>query len=250
MKSLKNIFNKPILVEGVGSIYPVKLKDYDDFEETSDLLYISRNHFASNDIPLLALMFGSASQLLKLDKTIEEEFTPEEAINKLLDKFIKLFSIVTNSEVSFISGNNMEGFLIGISGFISTHNYDIVREIIMRQNLMFEQKVFKNKKVQEWANKVLETKSKNQPKIDMEEMLSTVSIFTGKHYWDLENYTIYQIYSDFYRIRKMKSYDVSAMARCQGHDIEIDDFAEDLDIYKNPYDDLFVDSGKLNKYAK
>ena len=113
---------------------------------------------------------------------------------------------------------------------------------------MFEQKIYKNKIVQEWAMQVIESKMKDRAKIGMEEMITTVSIFTGKHYWDLEKYSIYQIYSEFYRIRKSKAYDFSMMAACQGAKVDNIDFAEDLDIYKNPYDDLFVSNDKLNKF--
>jgi hypothetical protein len=240
--SLNYLFAQSDYIDGIDkehpvSICPIKLKDYEDFQNCSKLLYISKNHFGENNAPLLALLFRARESL---------EITYED----LVDTLCKLFSLTTHKEVKFVTGDKVEGFLIDNINLIGIHNYDIVRQIIMKQNLMFEQKVYRNKLVQEWANKVLESKGKNQPKIGMEEIITTVSSFTGKHYWDLENYTIYQIYSDFYRIRKIKSYDTTTMARSHGADIEVSDFAEDLDIYKNPYDSLFVSSDKLNKFNK
>jgi hypothetical protein len=241
LSNLNYLFAQPDYIDGFDKensiyIYPVKLKDYDKFQDLSKILYISKNHFGENEYPLLALLFMARDSL-------------GIGLENLITNLSELFSLITNKKAQFITGK-VEGFLLDDNNFISVHNYEDIRKIIMKQNLMFEQKVYKNPKVQEWANKVLESKSKNQPKIGMEEILTTVSVFTGKHYWDLENYTIYQIYSEFYRIRKLKSYDISAMARSHGADVEIDDFAEDLDIYKNPYDSLFVNSDKLNKFNK
>jgi hypothetical protein len=235
--SLQYYFAQPDYIDNLGEVYPVKLKDYDKFHKYSKILYISKNHFSDTNISLLNLIFSNVESL---------GFTMEELIISLEN----LFSLVLKKTTKLNTLENRCWFQTEDSKVINVLNYDMIRSIIMKQNLMFEQKVFKNKKVQEWANTVLEAKSKNQPKIGMEEIVTTVASFTGKHPWDLENYTIYQIYSEFYRIRKLKSFDVLSMARSHGADIEVDDFAEDLDIYKNPYDSLFVSSDKLNKFNK
>ena len=242
--ALNNIFNKPFLLPSVEVggiktesfyIYPVQMSDYDEFQEYSEILYISKDYFNNADKPLLVLLFTSR---IDLGLTIEN----------FIDVFCKLFSIVTKKEVTFSSVSYKEGFMVDNEIIINPNNYEIVREIIMKQNVMFERKVFKSKIVQDWAMKVLESKMKGHAKIGIEEMLTTVSTRTGKHYWDLEKYSIYQIYSEFYRIRKGKEYDFSMMAACQGAEIDSIDFAEDLDLYKSPYDDLFVDNDKLNKF--
>ena len=287
MNTLNNIFNEPIEIDGVSEdnpikIYPIILSDYEKFQELSKILYISKNHFPDTDFPLLGLIFQLRESLQmsyeNLIATFEKLFsmvTKEDVkfvsnnkiegfvlINKqneidrldiffeklllLLEKIEK--KITCNKEIknekhnSECKENDLSNFNI-----ITINNYDLIREVVMKQNLMFEEKVYKNEKVREWAKKTLEAKSKNQPKIGIEEVITTVSTLTGKHYSDLKKYSIYQIYSDFYRIRKGKAYDISITARCQGADIEVEDFAEDLDIYKNPYDGLFVDSNKLNK---
>jgi hypothetical protein len=180
----------------------------------------------------------------------ENKFTQEEIIKKTIEKFKKLFSIVINNEVKFISQDKVEGFLIGEKGFISIHNYDVVREIIMKQNLIFEQKIYKTELMNKWAQKALKAKQKNAPKISMEDIITTVSVGCSKNYSDLENYTIYQIYSDFYRLRKLMSYDTNVQFKCVGADLTLEDYAEDLDLFHNPYDDLFVSADKLGGLNK
>ena len=232
-----NIENKNIIKS--ITIYPIKLKDYEEFSKYSSLLYLSKNHFDESvrDNSLLELLYLSHSSL---------GLTTEDFINNLC----KLFSIVTLKEVDFIEKDGKIAFWIDENGFIDQSNYEKVRVIIMKQNLIHEQKVYKTKLMAQWAEKALLAKQKTAPKISLEDIVSTVSVGCHKHYWDLENYTIYQIYSDFYRLRKIIEHDSSVQFKCAGADLKLPEFAEDLDLYHNPYDDLFVSSDKLTGLNK
>lgn len=239
--TLNNIFAKSECVtDNAFELYlnPIRLKDYDEFAQSSFLLHISKNHFAEMDYPLLLLIFMSADYL----KLTEEE---------VVTNFEKLFSLVTNKEVNFYyqESTNTGGFLVDQKFFITPDNYDSIRKIIMNQNLMFEQKVYKNKKVQEWANKVWEAKQKKNT-ISLEDIITTVSVYKGVTYNQIMDQTLYQLYADFYRIRKMKKYDSDIIFRSVSDNITIEDFAETIDLLHNPYDDLFVDKSKLGKLNK
>lgn len=233
--SLNYIRGKPEYLEGVGNIYPVKIKDYDEFNKSSYLLNFSKDHFNNSDLPLLTLVvLGLTNSGIKIENVIKD--------------FENMFSIVLQCKVFFAITNDRQfKIIIDDKNNINSSNYDTVREIIMKQNLIFTPKVYKNEIVQKWAEKVLKARIKNSPKITMEDMLSTISVFSGKSYEELENYTIYQVYADFYRIRKIKGYECAIINRTLGGKAEIEDFAEDLQLFKNPYDDLFVNKNKLNK---
>ena len=237
--TLKYIFAKPDYVENVGDVYPILLKDYDRFQEVSKILYISKKHFVETELPLLVLIQFNAQHL---------GFEDQELYLSLEE----LFSIVMRDEVKFHIEPNSKTiyFLSKDGGIIDFSNYDIVRSIIMRQNLIFEQKVYKNPKMQEWANKILETRQKNSSNISIEDIISTVSVLKGVNYSELQNYSLYQLYADFYRARKIKKYETDVVFKSVDTSWSIEDFAEDLDLFKNPYDDLFVDKGKLSKLDK
>jgi hypothetical protein len=229
-------------VEGVDKdnpivIYPIKLKDYDRFEECSKLLYLSKQHFEAENIPLLVLLFASYKQL---QMTIEE----------IIESFTTLFSLVTHKEVQFMSSENYEGFIIDNANIISTHNYETIREIIMKQNLMFEQKIYKNPIIQEWANKVIMARQKKNAKITLEDMITTVKNNNGLTYEQIMNQSIYQLHADFYRIGQIKQWEQSSLFATVMEKVEIQSFAASIDIFKNPYDDLFVSSDKLNNLNK
>ena len=192
MSTLKYIFAQPDYIEGVDkdnpiSLYPIKLKDYDKFEKCSKLLYLSKDHFADIDYPLLGLLFSAREQL---------GFTLDEIISDLS----VLFSLTTKKDVNFISLEDIEGFVVDNTNIISVHNYDEIRKTIMDQNLMFEPKVYKNPIVQEWANKVIEARRRSGSKVTLEDMITTVKNYDGLTYEQIMEQTIYQTYSDFFRI--------------------------------------------------
>jgi hypothetical protein len=231
MDNLNYIFGRHTHVDGIGNVHPIKLKDHDEFVDCSMVLYYSKNNFPeeSQEDKLLDLLVG-----LNDEKIIED-------LEKVLSMSLK--QVV---HFNVVNGNDY-GFVIDETHYINRDNYDIIRQVIMQQNLMFEQKIYKDKLVQEWANKVIQARAKSSIKMEFEDMVSTVSVFTGKHYWDLAEYTIYQLKSDFNRISKFKDYDASVLFRTVSNDVKISHFAEDIDLFKNPYDDLFKSKDKLKK---
>lgn len=228
MEATKYIFGKPDYIESIGNVYPVKLKDYDEFIDLSVYLYFNKQHFPDlvQDFSLFELLINGLS---------------EEGI---IDVLKRLFQIVLKQDVSFIDNYYEFYFQLENGNKINKDNYDELRKVVMKQNLMFEQKVYKSKLVQEWANKSLKEKVKKGIKIEFEDMITTVSVFTGKHYWDLAEYTIYQLKADFNRITKFKNYDSSVAMKCAGADVPLEHFAEYVDMFKNPYDSAFVDKEK------
>ena len=237
--SLKYIFGKPSFIDGVGNIYPVRMKDWDEFEENIRPLLLTKKHFQiEEDVPLLDLIVAVGFQEYIIINNLEN-----------------IFKIVLRTEnVAFVFDEQRYAFIINEESAIHSRNYDEVRKIIMHQNLLFEPKVYKSKVMQEWAEKVLEARRKNAPNITLEEKITTIAAFNGKHYWDLEEYTIYQIEAEFARICAFKNYDTSSHLFARDYvnpaDIKLDHFAEKIDLFKNPYDDLFKSKDKLKNINK
>jgi len=303
--SLKNIFSKPEYIDGIGNIYPIKLKYYDDFIECSHLLYISKNHFEPNNIPLLELLFYSVEQfnlskedlIKKLEKLFSlvinkpiiyqeyENYFWFQIIDLVKKKFGDLIVLslshrdengnyywlcqcdcgsppknilgddlingITNSCGCSKDINQNKDDIFDEKSIISNHNYDNIRNIIMKQNLLFEQKVYKTELMNKWAEKAMKAKQKNAPNISLEDIITTVSVGCGKLFSDLEEYSIYQLYSDFFRLRKIMEHDSSVHFLCAGAtNLKLQDFAESLNLYHNPYDDLFVSADKLTGLNK
>jgi hypothetical protein len=235
---LNHILAKPQLVEDAGYIYPIRLKDWDEFEDNCNPLLITKKHFQiEEDIPLLDLLIFGIN---------------DEQIIGNLETIFKL--VLRVEQVSFIYDDERYCFIANENSIIHSQNYEEVRRIILEQNLLFEPKVYKDPLMQKWAEKVLEARRKNAPNITLEDKVSTIAAFNGKHYWDLQEYTIYQIEMEFARICAIKHYDQESHLFGRDYvnpaDIKINHFAEKIDMFKNPYDDLFKSKDKLKNINK
>lgn len=237
MNTVKYILGLPEYIEGIGNIYPVKVKDYDVFMENADILMYNRQHFLiEGNYPLLDLVIAG---LPDREKTIS--------------KLETIFNLVLNQKVYFVVDGMQYGFIIDEEHIIDNSNYDIIRQVIMKQNLLFEPKVYKDKITQEWANKVLEARAKQGLKITIEDKITTVATFKGLTYDQIAEETIYQLEADFIRISKIISHNTTAeiasgqIAIAGKPNIEINNFAESIDMFQSPWDSIFVSKDKLKK---
>jgi hypothetical protein len=247
MSSLDSILSRPKFVESVGYIHPVIIKDYDKFMENANVISYTYNHFNLDE---LSNYFGQSKEDIKLLDLINIVSRQTQTFEQTFNNLSVVFSTVLRKKVNY-EVSDLGVYFYNDNTLIDRNNYDEIRAIIMKQNLIFTPKVFDHPLVQDWANKVLEARAKEAVDIRVEDMLSTISIVSGKHYWDLENYTIYQIKADFARIGKDKAYHTNVAFKCAGADkIDISHYAENAGLDKNPFDDIFIDSKKNAKLDK
>lgn len=235
--TLNNIFNRPTVVEGVGQVYPIKIKDWEMFESYLDLLMLSKASLPIEDesVPLLNRIIAFFSE----DPESVEMMTDLFNLVTRTDSFkfeVKLFPF---QNYYFINDNEQE---------INADNYEELRKIILHQNIILEPKVFKSKRVAEWAQKALELKNRNSANVTLEDMITTVSVVKGIHYHELEDYSIYQLKSDFQRINMIKSFESSSNLFGNPYaaaEMKLTHFAETLDLYADPYKDVFKDDSNM-----
>lgn len=230
--TLKYIFAKPEFIDGIGDVYPIKLKNYDEFVDCSTILYYKKDHFKVDenvDLSLLDLLcFGLQD-------------------NNVTQILVKLFSLVLKRDVKYYTDENVYGFIVdaenglGIDG----RNFDRLREVIMRQNLMHEQKVWKDPLLAEFARYQQEVESRNSIKMGIEDMVTTVAMFSGKTYEEISEFTIYQLKASFHRVNKFKNYDTTVAFKCVGSDAPLGHFAEQVDLFEDSSKDLL--KGNLDK---
>lgn len=233
--SLRSLFQKPTEIKDLGLVYPVKLKDWEEFEGNVTPVLLSKNHLPTDeDFPLL-------------DRLVIGLGDPNVTIS-----LVKIFNIVFRCEgFRFVYDDSIFCFVNEHDQIIHSHNYEELRTIILHQNILFEPKIYKSPALQKWAEKVLKARGKNAPNITLEDKLSTVSVFTGKHYWDLEEYTMYQLNYDFNRICKFKNFDSQSVMLSNPYGdfskMKMEHFAENFDMYENPYDGIFKEKSSLMK---
>jgi hypothetical protein len=233
--TLNHIFGNPDFIKGVGNIYPIRLKDNDEFSNYSGILLFSRKSL------------GIEETEFSLLKTLVLGTRDEEKAKEIIHSLMMVFNLALRKKMHFIWGKEEFEFVDDEEQtVINELNYEDVRSVIMKQNLIFEPKIFKDKRAQEWANKVLAVRAKSS-KLTIEDMITTVCAYNGLDLNIISEYSKYQLQSIFYRINKIKSYDTKVSFACAGaKDTEIPDYTDQIEMFKSPYDDIFVSKNKLS----
>jgi len=232
--SLLNIFQKPREYESFGKLYPIRMKDWDEFEDYVQILMLSNAQFEGDDgSPLFRKLVAIGSQN-----------------NDLIFGLQNLFNLVTRTSTFTIKFEGDDYWFSNDKGqIVNEFNYDELRKVILHQNLLIEPKIFKNKLMQEWADKVLKARQKDSANVTLEDMITSVAALSGKDYEKLSTYSIYQLKSEFYRWQQIKSFD--AMSNLYGNpyaasEVKLPQFAEYLDLYADPYKDVFKSDKGMN----
>lgn len=242
METVKYIFQKPDIVDGIGEIFPIKMKHYDEFMNSTNILCLSYDHFNVDEIKK---DFGLAEVTLfeLIILAASQSADSEESFFNLAN----IFSFATRKNIKFIDED--VSFVTDDGMYINKFNYEKVREIIMKQNLLFTPKVYKNKKLQEWANKVIQARAKNGIDSTIEDMISTIAVISCKDYETLEEYSIYQVKQEFNRVIKVEAYRSALAYKVAGAEkVDLEHYVENIDMFKNPYDDLFKEKSKLKNF--
>jgi hypothetical protein len=241
-----------VFIDGIGDIYPIKMKDYDKFITPSTLLSYSPDFFNTNN-----------PQLLKTNSLFECIFMAfgriENGVPYIDPLFFTLFQslikLATHKESIYVdenlSFNLIDNDQYGLS--INKDNYDIFRETIMKQNALISPKIYKSKFAQKIAEKVIKAHTKNAPVITMEDKISTVVAMIGISFNEIKEWTIYEVENQFRRITKKTNYDTAMMFKCVSSEIpDPEYFASQIDLFEDPYAGAFKKGStdginKLNK---
>jgi hypothetical protein len=154
----------------------------------------------------------------------------------ILNGILKLFYMVTNIVPKYIN----EEFIFDIDNDIKINrdNFYEFRDIVMKQNLLFEPRVAPDPESQAIIDRELERKN-GSGEFDIEAVISFVSTNCGGA--DLSNCTYYRLMCDYSAILRSKGYDTTSVYRANGckmegdRDIPYPDISEHLPIKDNPY---------------
>lgn len=244
MDSVKYILGLPEVVDDI-EIYPVRIKDYDEFMGVVNALVYSKEHLIGS------LMKQGYVQDDKQFKDVElldmlMQFNTEDL--SFIDMLVKAFTIVSKQEIEFVfdEESNYYGFKIDKHRYIDRYNYDKIRKIILKQNIIFEPKVYKYEATQKLAEKILKARAKNSLNTTIEDMISTIVVRSSLSFKDLMDCTIYQVQHLFRRILSFESYRRDTLFQTVDSEGKIrpEHFAEEI-VFNDPYSDLFKNKSQF-----
>lgn len=229
---LNDYLGEPTFVIGIGNIYPVRICEIEEFRALSSKYIVFGKTTFKNRLKI------DVEYLL--DFYIKQVVGDEEKLIEFILEFSRLLEITLKNKIEFIPKENKEyGFRVkGTSFEVNKYNFDIYREVIMKQNLLYEPLTEENDLMQEWLDLARETRAKNAEEVDIESICQLVSIVKRINPSELRNYTYYQVMADASRISLIDSQQYIMLLRSQGVDEPIPVTSKVIDLYRNPEEAL------------
>ncbi|MBN1075962.1 hypothetical protein DVV91_16700 [Clostridium botulinum] len=205
----------PCLFENGINIYPIKIKDWKRFQRYIQYLILSKEHYGiKEDEPFIQNMIKNVIKILNngkypTDKNIEEQY-----LLYITKEMCDMFSMIFHEEKVFFKYNNGYCF-ISKDGevLIDENNFNEFREIVLKQNRLFEPIIYKSKLKKKWAEKVKRGKEKGNNNISFNEILNIVRSGLQISYSEVSNMNILQLYVDFRRLSNTKEFEAVTMLK-------------------------------------
>lgn len=249
--TLKLLLNEPCGISNYCTIYPVLVKDYNEFMKYAGYLIISKKqlNLEEKDNLLDSIITASVISLNNGNLDLTNKNTID-IMNKVLDSFSRMFSMLTRKEIKYTTSKNNGFEFIGDGVVINNSNYDMIRDVVMRMLLLREPKVFEDKLYEKMYYKALNANRKEAPSI--EDIILTVVQDVKISFSEVKQLNIFQLYALYFRINHVVNSNAITIYRTVSDklpDISYSDGVID-DMFKEQDDsDLFVDldglAGKL-----
>lgn len=273
--SMNDYFMLPTYIENIGEVYPIKIKEYEVFKKMANKYLLAGRKWVTNifkypkDEYLLDYFVKNAHiiknmkqgmELIELMNGMEENpeiqelknqlsfLTQNEMLNYSTEEMSKMFSMCLNKKVEFefISYDEKEDvidYLFKVEGeenySITKYNYEELRNLIMKQNLLFEPISSPSAQGNEIIQKAIESLNKKSVGMELESVCSVVSVYKGISDTELYEYTYYRLMLDYETIERLNNNIFNALFMAQGStEAKIQQLCEKIDLQRNPYDGL------------
>ena len=275
IEELNNYLMLPEEIEGIGKVYPIKLREWDKFCKIGGMIFSNgiqniKNLYKFEGDYSLDFYVGKGTPAFVFKKTYDNLMSNINILNtiekniienniKELKKSIKLdftiedveelFGLVLREKVKYEyveTEENVE-YLFKIEDSncsINKYNFEELRKVVMKQNLMYEPLTspdeLTNMILQQSVEKMI-NKNKGKGR-SFENIVAMVSLEKGLKDEEVLDYTYYRIMKDYYMIERKHKNIYNAIFMSQGaKKCKIESFDEDIDMYYNPYDHIFGD---------
>ena len=216
-------------VDGI-EIFPVSILQWKEFEPIASEFLLYGYDFVNYRIkPEKEVKHFDLILSLLSREILETQNTKCEIVKRLE----KMFNIVTKQKCEFVV--NSDGAYVKfdtnlkdnkIEKRIDRDNFDEIRNVIMRQNLIFEPLVVEDEYTQEVIDDMVVARNRTNRGFDFLSMLVYVCCARGLKPKDLQDYTYYQLRCDCEMVQRIEFNESIHAYRSQGAKID------NLDVYK------------------
>lgn len=231
------------------NLYPIKVEDYEEFNKYASYLLLGKEHLQITDN--VSLLTGL---IYKHSISKSDSVSPEDIIKKIpyvLEDLCDLLEMVTHIEFDVRAMNNGNSFMfIGKDGdgrvIIDDDNFDIVRNVVMKMNLLKEPKYFEDKLYEQMYYNAI--KANRKEGASFSDVIATVVQDMKYTYEYVSQLSIFQLYVLYSRIAHVKFSDAITIYRtCNDKlpDISYTDGVIDKLFKEQDDSDLFADLGGI-----
>ena len=210
------VLDKPCVVDGIGTFYPVRVKDYIEMQEYGSFLIYNKKYFGlKKDEELLEMVI--MANTMSICKDINNEKLFNNSLILVLDKMCNLFSLATRQTIKWDYLGGQYLFTNEDSSIMITqYNFSLVRKIIAMQNLFKDALVFEDKETEKWFYKYKKSQMRGKKVIDFDDILLTV-IENMKYTFEYINeLSIFQLYALYSKSVHVSNYETISKYRCVG----------------------------------
>ncbi|KAA6472259.1 hypothetical protein [Bacillus swezeyi] len=178
----------------IGKCHFLKMKDYNDYAAYLNLIKMSKNE--------IVYRYSQLNKNGELNELIEEmkKLPLFDIVNQLQnfnEAYFEVFQKVFQNKDIF--------------ELIERDNFISIRKLIIEMHCLKEEKISPNPEVQRRIEQSKRLKRQEQELLEVHDMVSSITTFTGIPYKEIAEMTLYQMYMTFYRISSFKDYDTSIL---------------------------------------
>lgn len=278
-----SLFNKPTAFKDIGLLYPIKVNEFEDFNEeyssfillNHDYLNISKEESLMNALIIMRayqkqslqekddLTEGGkyASRLIidpmkRMQMQKEEQEKKKKGI-KLKQKFVlaelnkmaEMLSFLFRTKVT-VSSDSI-GFDVWSEDNTSCktvldEDFMLLREVVLTQNALVEPVKYHDKIVDEWMQKARNARRRKD--ITFNDLIVTVKNSTNLKYEEIAEMNMIQFYSDYRWVNHRNDYDASILFKTVSNKVPNVDFTTNIidGLYQNSEDSLSMDSSVMS----
>lgn len=226
------VFGLPIETE-LGYFHPLKVRDY-----PSHLFHLQTIQSTKEQIIQIYRKLNKGEEFKEIFEQMEKLSLFEIALSdphvrnsyeKILDKCFNKEKVIDNIQ-------NEEMF-------------DYYRGLILRTNVLKEEKVNPNPEIQAAIERSRRLKNQGQEKFTLSDMVSSVAILSGISYQEIMEWTVYQLHMSFYRVSQLMNYNTGTLfATVTGEMKEVENWSKHIDLFEE--EKYYMTHDQFNKNVK
>lgn len=232
-------------------LYPIKVKQYKEFMKYINYFLFSKKHYGIDNKQNL-FEYTITVNMARIKQQSSAEISTQDTILQVVNEFTEAFTIICREPIYVDKDKLIEGEIEFINEKrtinINKGNFELIRKIVLKQNMITEPKIFEDEIEAQLAEKWMKAQRKNNKGVSgMGEIANLVSCYTGKSYEELYNQNVMQLYADYYRCINTENFKTTSLFRTVSDKVDIVNFTQEItsSLFADPYAGMWKDRSQI-----